>query len=444
MAKIWEFFENMNAYVYVSDMDNHEMVYMNRKALELYGRASVDEVAGKKCYELLQGSNAPCAICTNAELRPGFFKEWEYTNPSIAQTLFLQDTMLVEDGRRLRLEIARDITQQVSQREALSGYQGLENLSNEGIRIALQAPTPDDSLNAILEYLGKALKSERTYIFEKNAHNNDDNTYEWTAAGVTPEKDNLQDVPTEMCADWYRQFHINESIFIRDIEDLRATDFPKYELLKSQNIHSLVVVPLYDGERVIGFYGVDNPPLEMLEYSSYMLQTTGHFIVSTLRRRNLVRQLREMSYHDQLTHFGNRYAMHAFTDSFDARQSLGVVYCDITGLKQVNDTRGHKAGDELILRSCACLKRVFGNYRLFRVGGDELLALCPGIEEAELMRRMELLDADTTAHDVVLAAGVVWCEHAGRDLDALFGEAERRMYANKAAYYHSTGLERRH
>lgn len=71
----------------------------------------------------------------------------------------------------------------------------MEAIINEGIRIALNAPTSEQSLEIILEYLGKALNGERTYIFEKNLLGNDDNTYEWVANGIRPEKDNLQNVP---------------------------------------------------------------------------------------------------------------------------------------------------------------------------------------------------------------------------------------------------------
>ncbi len=57
-----------------------------------------------------------------------------------------------------------------------------------------------------------------------------------------------------------------------------------------------MVVPLYDGKKIIGFYGVDNPPVRSLEYASNMLQTAAYFIVSSLKRRNLVRKLQNRSY----------------------------------------------------------------------------------------------------------------------------------------------------
>lgn len=182
------------------------------------------------------------------------------------------------------------------QHNGMQSVQNLEAIINEGLRVALLEETPDQSLEVLLEHLGKALNGDRTYIFEQNESGGDDNTYEWTAPGVEPEKENLQNVPRKVCASWYQNFSIGRHIVIESLEDIRETDPLQYETLKRQNIHSLVVVPLYDGKKLIGFYGVDNPPVKSLEYASNMLQTAAYFIVSSLKRRNLVRELQKRSY----------------------------------------------------------------------------------------------------------------------------------------------------
>ncbi len=178
----------------------------------------------------------------------------------------------------------------------MQSVQNLEAVINEGLRVSLLEETPDQSLKILLKYLGKALNGDRTYIFERSESGYDDNTYEWTADGVEPEIDNLQNVPPEVCASWYRNFSVGRHIVIERLEDIRKSDPLQYENLKQQGIHSLVVVPLYDGSRIIGFYGVDNPPVKSLEYASNMLQTAAYFIVSSLKRRNLVRELQKQSY----------------------------------------------------------------------------------------------------------------------------------------------------
>ena len=227
----------------------------------------------------------------------------------------------------------------------------------------------------------------------------------------------------------------DKNIIIEDLEDIRESDPLQYDNLKRQDIHSLVVVPLYDDTKNIGFYGVDNPHEESYEYTQNFLQIMGHFIVSSLKRRNLLKQLQNMSYSDQLTKLGNRFAMERYLEETIKSGNLGVVYCDITGLKRVNDTNGHKAGDDLILRACDSLREVFGTYGLFRVGGDELLALCPQIEKHVLEQKTSLLRETALKNSVVLAVGSDWQEVTNRDIDKVLSVAEQRMYEDKALYY---------
>lgn len=341
------------------------------------------------------------------------------------------------------MEIAIDCGNLNERGHKSEDYRNMEAALNEAIRVAQRQESMDQTLQVLLEFVGKNLEAGRAYIFEKDDHDHDHNTYEWVAKGVAPEKDTLQDLPPEICAEWYRKFDENQSIVTENLEEMKDVDPQMYEVLVRQNIHSLVVVPLYDDGKVIGFYGVDNPSTRYFEFVSEMLQIMGHFIVSSLKQRNLVRELEVMSYSDPLTTLGNRYAMERYIEQVDHTEPIGVVYCDITGLKRINDSEGHSAGDRLIRRCCDCLKRVFEGNGMFRIGGDELVVLCTGISEKELYQKVEELKTELAAHDVSMAVGaaVNTLEAVGKD--HLLTESERRMYQDKAEYYRSTGLDRR-
>lgn len=440
MSKIWEFFDTMDELIYVSDLSSYELIYMNKKALQAYGFHSLEEAAGKKCYEVLQNCSTPCSMCNNHKLKQGCFMEWWYYNPILDRQMMVKDTIVEEEGKKYRMELAFD----AARPEQRNNMMNLEAKINEGLRIALQQKTPSQTLEVLLEYLGKALGGERTYIFERNEDGGDDNTYEWVANGATSEKDNLQNLPAEVCAEWYRNFRIDRHIMIKELEDIRESDPLQYKNLKRQNIRSLIVVPLYDEGEAIGFYGIDNPPEKSLDYASDMLQIMAHFIVSSLKRRNLVRELQEMSYHDQLTQIGNRYAMNEYIENMKNEQSLGIVYCDVTGLKQVNDQNGHASGDQLITDACECLKKRFGQYGLFRIGGDELLAICTAIDESALWQGVEQLKKDLRNKSVHMAVGGLWEKDSFRGVNRMIAEAEEKMYRDKAAYYKKYGTDRRH
>lgn len=135
MQHIWDFFENMNECVYVSDPDTYELVYMNKKLRKLCGFKSCEELSGKKCHEIIQNCSAPCVICNNDKLREGSFREWNYYNPIFDKYFALKDTLVVDNGKRYRLEIAIGIGAD-RQGDKFVSYRNMEALVNEGLRVA--------------------------------------------------------------------------------------------------------------------------------------------------------------------------------------------------------------------------------------------------------------------------------------------------------------------
>ncbi len=434
MSKIWELYENMNEIVYVVDLDNYGLVYVNARGREAYGLEGTAYM-GKKCYQTLQGCALPCAACENASLRPGQFLEWRQCHPVLGKLLERKCTVIEENGRRYRFELAIDQGDVGWQKEPQMEMNSANAMVNEVLRISLQADKPEKSILRLVECLGQFLRGERVYIFEETREGKLSNTYEWCANGVSRQIENLQNISQEVPKLWYQRFKNGENVLVHDVEDVGQKDLGLYSYLYPQGIQSLVVSPLVDKKRIIGFYGIDNPPGRYMDHISSVFQIVGHFIVSLLRRRNLVRSLEQMSYYDQLTEVGNRHAMHEYIASLGKEESVGVLYCDVMGLKKINDTQGHQAGDRLLLRACRCLKEELKEYALFRIGGDEFLVLCPGIEHEELLRRMEAVKRKGEEQEARMAVGCVWSPDGRTDLDRLIAKADDRMYKDKREYY---------
>ncbi|MDE6924169.1 MAG: GGDEF domain-containing protein [Acetatifactor sp.] len=371
-------------------------------------------------------------MCNDKRLEPGKFLEEVCYRPVIGKKLMLKNTILEADGRRYRFELAVNIGEWSG---VVRKYELNEAMINEGLRIALSASTPEQSIEVLMEYIGQFFKSERAYVFEDLGNGICQNTYEWCADGVAPQKEKLQEVPVEVVSMWYQRFLNDKSVIIGSVESIREKEPGIYEYLKPQNISSLVVSPLISEKKIIGFYGVDNPPGELLYNITYTLQILGYFLVSILRRRNLVRRLEEMCFLDQLTGIGNRHAMNDAVSKVVVEKSIGILYCDVMGLKRENDSMGHGAGDALLIRASECLRRAFGEYALFRVGGDEFLVLCEGISREELRERVEAVKEDMCRSNARMALGSVWREDGKEDMDELIAEADRLMYAYKMEWY---------
>jgi len=441
MTKLWNFFENLDEIVYVSDVDTYDLVYMNRKAREMYGLDSLADISALKCYEFLQNCSCPCSICSNDFLKPGDFYEWTYYNPVLNKPFALKDTIIEENGRRYRMEIAIDMSIQAKQKQTIKEYSNNETLVNEGLRLALSADSPNQAIHILLEYLGKTLQSERVYIFEENTDGSYDNTYEWCAGGIVPQKDNLQQVPFEAVELWFKAFRNNENVIITDLELTRESDPLAYEYLKPQGIHSLVVSPLIVNKKIIGFYGVDNPPGEHLGHISTMFQVVGHFMVSMLKRRELVKRLENLSYYDQLTGAKNRHAMDEYIENVSIHKSIGILYGDVMGLKKLNDTKGHSAGDTLLINAFISLAQHFSDYSIFRIGGDEFLVLCSGIPKEDMLARTQALRTTLDNNLVGMALGCVWEPHCDNELPKLIARADDLMYKEKRARYAAQASE---
>lgn len=307
---------------------------------------------------------------------------------------------------------------------------------NESLKLALRERDATRAIELFLAHMGEKSRSERIYIFEGEKGCSVNNTFEWCAEGVVPQKDNLQDVPFEAVEWWYRAFEESSSILIDDLEDIKESEPLTYEYLKPQNIHSLIANPLELEGKIIGFYGVDNPPSEVMENVSYFAEIVGHFIVSLLEKQRLMQQLEKISFEDSLSGVQNRHALNEYIEYCKQMKKVGVVYCDVLGLKKVNDTRGHQAGDDLIIRASECLMSNFRKKDIYRIGGDEFLVLCRDIDENMFLSKVESLREDMKKNNAIMSIGAIWRESV-RDVDAFISEADGIMYEEKRAYYAS-------
>ena len=149
----------------------------------------------------------------------------------------------------------------------------------------------------------------------------------------------------------------------------------------------------------------------------------------------------DMATTDALTGVRNKYSYSeteaALNEKIKNReiQKLAVAVCDINGLKQVNDTRGHTAGDQLIKEACALICEYFAHGAVFRTGGDEFVVIlqgdaCDSLHDviSALNRRAE---ANIKENAVVVAVGGSALEEEDQRLHDVFERADQKMYVRK-------------
>ena len=438
-------FEEMDEMVYISDMESHEIVYMNKQLRESLGYSSADEYAHKKCHEVLQGIGRPCNFCNNSSLNEKKFISWVHKNPVMNKNFLIKDTKFVYNGRAYRIEIAVDVDSDTVSKKSVM-YAKNETIINECLQYVVSTLTPDEAVDSILAYIGKTFHCDRTYIFEMH-DTTAVNTYEWCRDGVSPQKDLLQDIHTSSLQWWLDIFEQGQVVIIKDIEDIRTTHPTSYAILKPQNIQTLTAGPIRMGDRIMGFIGVDNPDNDKLHLVASLFKVLSCFMVSLLRRRDLLRRLNTMSFRDSLTGAFNRNALFDRYGSPWNGYSLGVVFCDVTGLKQVNDVLGHTGGDALIRHCYELIRNALRTPDIFRSGGDEFVIVFENIREKAFLNKVERLQKCVREDKYHIAVGYAWSDKQPLCLEELVSRADSVMYRDKREYYalnrRLPGVERR-
>ena len=145
---------------------------------------------------------------------------------------------------------------------------------------------------------------------------------------------------------------------------------------------------------------------------------------------------------DPLTGLLNRKA---FYDDCNAqgRSIKAVISLDMNGLKRLNDSQGHKAGDEALIAIGRCIRDVTDHNTLaYRIGGDEFLILSVHDNEEKICQVEEQIKESVSREGYSISSG-----HAMRDSDGnledMIRVSDSRMYEDKANYYRQKGRDRR-
>jgi len=146
---------------------------------------------------------------------------------------------------------------------------------------------------------------------------------------------------------------------------------------------------------------------------------------------------------DSLTGVLNRQAYYSDVAT-DPEDITALVSLDMNGLKTINDTQGHAAGDEALSTLALCFWRSLKRRQsVYRVGGDEFVIVCrktTHVEVAELVERIEKYVAETPYR---CSIGYSYRFEGEKDLDTLLKESDNVMYEAKARFYKDGGKDRR-
>lgn len=426
--------DEMDEIVYVSDIDTYELLYLNAAGRKR-SKVAVGEYEHKKCYEVIQGRDAPCPFCTNGRLSHDKFYVWEHENKLLNMNFFIKDKLIYWNHKSVRMEVAMDMSLPGNLFSIGSRYQ-MEKMLATCVQSLSEMDTFPHAVEKTLKIIAEFYQADRTYIMEINhEHHTVSNTYEWCKEGVESRIDFVQEMPLSKLPLIWDSFVKKEHLFISDVKELANISKQDFYSLRDRKVTSFFVIPYEDEGTFSGYLGVDNPQVNQDSIS--MLDSILYSIVNEMKKRKLYDEMVYHIYHDKLSGLLNRNSYSQYIDESRKEQaaSYGVVFADINGLKKVNHDYGHIYGDKMIETVARLMKSYFPDANVFRLSGDEFCIVAKNHDYDAFMKAKDEMEDQfeiATIHGVSI--GSTW---SSQDVEVsdLIHHAEELMIINKHVYY---------
>ncbi len=215
------------------------------------------------------------------------------------------------------------------------------------------------------------------------------------------------------------------------------------------NIQSLACIPIRSGDKTLGVIQLFNSKLDMMsEYSQSFIRMLCDYAAIAIQNARSVKLIHELTITDDCTSLFNARHLYTMLDGqvgmwgASHNHQFSLLFVDLDHFKEVNDTHGHLVGSRLLAEVGSLMKRVLGPDNLcFRYGGDEFVALLPGLgKRAATATTMQLWEQLHDARflsgaglNLSLAGsfGLATFPEDGASVQAIIRAADTQMYAAK-------------
>ena len=223
-----------------------------------------------------------------------------------------------------------------------------------------------------------------------------------------------------------------------DMEVVKERNPVWHDSITSAGGKTIVLFPLEFKNELLGYIWTINFKDSVADTIKETLELTSFILASEIYSYRLMDKLHILSSKDMLTGVMNRNEMNNYVEELtedSTKQNIGVLFADLNGLKVVNDSEGHTAGDTLLKNAASALMELFSTRDIFRAGGDEFVVILSNTSEEELAFKAAQLKEISHKYDkLVFAIGTAFEVDAFSLRNAL-RLADERMYADKALYY---------
>ncbi|WP_026653149.1 sensor domain-containing diguanylate cyclase [Butyrivibrio proteoclasticus] len=400
--------------------------------------------------EVLFGKSIMSTFKTKKEFWCDILKDAAYNGKKSKETIYIPHTgkwiSVIVDQAASKGKVAiifEDVTKERMTSERLGREWRTDDLIINCTKLLHSGMPYEESIQSLLQTVGEAIGGERLYIVETTDGEHFSQTFEWCDEGVETNIDKFQNLTRENMINWEDEFIGAFNIIIDNLENLKDSHPRMYRILSEYNIKNLVEVPIYDEGQLMGYLGATLHKTNIGFDIRQLVETISYFLSSVISRKRLLDELEEKSVYDSLCGVKNRNAMELVVKRLKERHSeVGIMFADANGLKHVNDTQGHEAGDRLLKRLSKMLENAFGKDYVYRAGGDEFVVIATRYDKDTFEKmcldvRQQFEDAD----GISVATGWAWSS-SSVNIEEVTKEADKAMYEDKANYYRKNNRRR--
>ena len=302
----------------------------------------------------------------------------------------------------------------------------------------------DEGIKRVLDTLGTLMHADRCYLLLVDREAESFLApYQWAGPALAPRFDARARIPVDDLVAVQDLLWEKQVLYVIEPEH-PAPDALIESPVLSPPPHTLLMVPVYRAERLLGMLGVEAllGPRHWPESDITTVKVVAGLLANCLIRKELLEELTYEANHDRLTDLFNRHKIDASLQQEIARSDrysglFSVILLDADHFKQVNDNFGHNAGDD-VLKSIAHLAKaqVRKSDIVGRWGGEEFLIVLPETDQDGAAKVAENIRVAVAQHDfglprrVTVSSGVA-CYQGPEQAEELLQRADSALYRAK-------------
>lgn len=417
--------------MYCCDYTTYELDWVNGFAEHLFGKVQ----SGQKCYEYFKCGDKPCADCQNKFLAKNSEKYmnesylWRKSVPSELARYSVEDRIVASDTKK-KISLLYSYEGFIKMATSSQIKQTYNVLLNKVLKIDLEENNKS-KINHLVNAIQELFESDRAVIVTKST-----NGFNF----VECRKDNIEEFQLDMDINKKVEVLVDKLTIGKkkkfryfETKDLVNKDPELENLLINKGLNNAVFMKWSsahcDFNLIIENIAVDYFDEELL----LVIYNFCDFVLSLFSYNDM---LYHLSNEDALTNLFNRnyYNNYLIELNKTNKKPVGVFFCDLDNLKEINDTYGHSIGDRMLIKIADVLKKIFPDEKICRIGGDEFVVISIDITRDGFSSMLNTLSLTLEKEGINCSVGSSY-KTRPTNIIQVIEEAENDMYYNKEQHH---------